>query len=50
MKIRKRKRLKGMAISLNMCSICKELKMCPYETYSGEHDGSFPVCKECAEK
>lgn len=47
MKIRKRKRLPGMNVSLNQCYNCGEFRMCPYEIFRGSW---FPICKDCAEK
>ena len=44
MKIRRRKRPRGMTLSMNQCFICKEIKVCVYELINVQKD---PVCEDC---
>lgn len=48
MKIRRRRRQKGMSISINQCFICKKIKVCSYEITSGI--GGHTVCEDCVNK
>lgn len=47
MQVRRRKRQRGMSVSINQCYICKEVKICAYELLNVQKD---PVCEDCVKK